>query len=164
MTRALSRTLRWSLLLTAAAGCGAHLHEGDLAGIERLHAQDVAATAPGDPRLLEALWTDDAVRITPGGSIDVGRAAIHAADTRAMARHPEGRVVTYVPVIEDVRITGDWAFEWGKFTASFQDSPAGPLTAVRGTVLRVLRRQSDGAWKFARVMVHVEEPPRSPAP
>jgi uncharacterized protein (TIGR02246 family) len=164
-TRAKSRSLLCGLLVVGAGGCGARFctppfDQGALAGIESLHRQDVAATAPGDPSLLAALWTEDAVRINPGGRVDVGKSAIRAADERASARHPEGRVVTYVPTIKDVRLAGEWAFEWGEFSASYQTSPTAQVTAVRGTVLRVLRKQGDGSWKFARVMVHVDEAPK----
>jgi uncharacterized protein (TIGR02246 family) len=130
--------------------------EQELAAIERLHQQDIAATLPGDPGLLASLWTDDAVRIRPGGRIDVGRAAIRAADDRATARSPQGRVLTYVPVVKEIRVAGEWAFEWGTFSSSYRLTPAAEVQKVRGTVLRVLRKQSDGTWKFARVMVQVE--------
>lgn len=146
-------------LTSAAAGRwsarNAGASESDLSGIERLHRQDIAATVPGDLRALAALWTEDAVRINPGGRVDVGKAAIHAADERAHARNPRGSVVSYTPEIKDVRIVGGWAFEWGQFAASFRESPEGPVQAVRGSVLRVLQRQPGGAWKFARVMVEV---------
>jgi ketosteroid isomerase-like protein len=69
---------------------------------------------------------------------------------------PGGRVLTYVPEINDVRIAGGWAYEWGRFTGSYRDSPTGEVKTFRGTVLRVLQKQSDGSWKFARVMVQVE--------
>jgi len=115
-----------------------------------------ATTAPGDPKLLANLWTEDAVRINPGGRVEVGRAAIRAADERTTVRHPQGQVLTYVPTIKDLRITGEWAFEWGTFNASYRDSAAAEVQKVKGTVLRVLRKQPDGTWKFARVMTQVE--------
>jgi uncharacterized protein (TIGR02246 family) len=159
-----ARTMALGCGLLGAAGCwGARgsaprtaAADRELAAIERLHRQDVAATVPGDARLLAELWTDDAVRIGPGGRIHAGKAAIRAADERATARHPQGRVLTYVPVIEDLRVAGEWAFEWGRFTSTYQENPTAKVEAVRGTVLRVLRRQVDGSWKFARLMVQVE--------
>jgi uncharacterized protein (TIGR02246 family) len=150
--------LAFGLVLLSPGGSTGENGDAALAGIEKLHRQDVAATVPGDPRLLAELWTDDAVRINPGGRIDVGKAAIRAADERATARHPGGRVTSYAPEIKDVRIAGEWAFEWGRFSASYKETETAAVKPVRGTVLRVLRRQGDGSWKFARVMVDVEEP------
>ena len=101
---------------------------------------------------LAGLWTDDAVRLNPGGRVDIGKKAIRDADERAHARHPGGRVVGYAPDIKDIRIKDGWAFEWGQFTFSYQETPEGEVRTARGTVLRVLQKQNDGSWKFARVM------------
>ncbi len=38
----------------------------DMAGIEKLHQQDIAATLSRDPVALTDLWTDDAVRLRSG--------------------------------------------------------------------------------------------------
>ena len=53
--------------------------------------------------------------------------------------------------IEDLQLAGDWAFEWGYFTATARES-SGNTVNMRGKMLRVMKRQSDGSWKFARVM------------
>ena len=58
----------------------------DLAGIEKLHQQDIAATVSRDPVALTDLWTDDAVRLTPGQPAEVGKSAI-----RETQRTPESR-------------------------------------------------------------------------
>ena len=38
----------------------------DMAGIEKFHQQDIAATLSRDPVALTDLWTDDAVRLSQG--------------------------------------------------------------------------------------------------
>ena len=38
-------------------------HQADLAGIEKFHQRDIAATLSRDPVALTDLWTDDAVRL-----------------------------------------------------------------------------------------------------
>ena len=40
--------------------------DADLAAIEKLHQQDIAATLSRDPVALTDLWTDDAIRLGPG--------------------------------------------------------------------------------------------------
>lgn len=40
--------------------------QADLAGIEKFHQRDIAATLLRDPVALTDLWTDDAVRLGPG--------------------------------------------------------------------------------------------------
>src|SRR5262249_52101976 len=106
-------TLIVCALVAAAAGAfrvestpasAADVHAADMAAIEKLHSQDVAATLSGDPNALAALWTDDAVRLEQGSEADVGLAAIHAADVRDKAAHPGSRMVSYAPEIKDVTI------------------------------------------------------------
>jgi len=126
--------------------------EQEMAGIEKLHQQDIAATLSGDPKRLAELWTDDAVRLQPGGPPEVGKALIQTNDEKMKAQHPGMKILSYAPEIKEVQIADGWAYEWGTFSGSFQDSPGGAANSLRGKLLRVLRKQSDGSWKFARVM------------
>jgi len=48
----------------------------DMAGVEKLRQQDIAATLSRDPVALTDLWTDDAVRLSPGQPAEVGKQAI----------------------------------------------------------------------------------------
>ena len=132
-------------------------HAQDMAAIERLHRQDVAATLSGDPKALAELWTDDAVRLQQGQEADVGKQAIRAADERGKAVAPEFRIVSFVPEIKDITITDGWAFEWGYFTGSSKDKIDGEEKRFRAKLLRVLKKQSDGSWRFARVMWNTSE-------
>ena len=50
--------------------------QADLAGIEKFHQEDVAATLSRDAAALTDLWTDDAVRLNPGQPAEVGKQAI----------------------------------------------------------------------------------------
>jgi uncharacterized protein (TIGR02246 family) len=94
-----------------------------MTAIEKLHAQDVAATLSQDPAALARLWTDDVVRLEPGKEAEVGKQAILAANERNREAHPEFKVLSYVPDIKNVTITKDgWAFEWGYFTGSYVES------------------------------------------
>jgi ketosteroid isomerase-like protein len=45
-----------------------------------------------------------------------------------------------------------WAVEWGYFDASYRETPTSEIKRLQGRMLRVLRRQPNGEWKFARVM------------
>src|SRR6266849_202125 len=65
---------------------------GELAGIEKLHQQDVAATLAGDPKALASLWTDDAVRLEPGPA-EIGRALINTHDEEQKAKDPEVKII-----------------------------------------------------------------------
>jgi ketosteroid isomerase-like protein len=135
----------------------ADAHVQDMAGIEKLNSQDVAATLSGDPAALTELWTDDGVRFQQGEEADIGKQAIRAANERHKAAHPGARVLSYVPEINDVTITDGWAFEWGYFTASYVEAAGGEETRIRGRLLRVLKKQSDGSGTGARGMWNTSE-------
>jgi ketosteroid isomerase-like protein len=144
--------------LPAEAAGPATPSAADLKGIEKLHREDVSATLSGDPAELAKLWTGDAVRLEPGGPAEVGKKAITADDVKETKDHPEGRIVSYTPHIENLEIVDGWAFEWDYFDASFRESPRGKPQSFRAKALRVLRRQSDGSWKFSRVMWNLAQP------
>ena len=65
----------------ASAGSNAG-RQADLAGIEKFHQRDIAATLSRDPVALTDLWTDDAVRLGPGRPAEVGKKAIRESNER----------------------------------------------------------------------------------
>jgi uncharacterized protein (TIGR02246 family) len=149
-----AHVLRASVVSTA----GPDAHAQDMAAIEKLHAQDVAATLSQDLAALAELWTDDVVRLNPGQEAEVGRQTLVAAAERRRVAQPGFRVLNYVPDIRSVTITNDgWAFEWGYFTGSYLESAGGEEKRIRAKVLRVLRRQADGSWKGAVGMWNTSE-------
>ena len=128
----------------------------DLAAIEKLNQQDIAATLSRDPVALTNLWTDDAIRLGVGAPADIGKQAIRASNERQTA-NKDFKVLSYVPETKDLTIlTGGWAVEWRQFTASYVDSPGGEAKQIRGTVLAVLKKLPDGSWKCFRGMVGTE--------
>ena len=77
---------------------------------------------------------------------------IYEDDKRQERKTGGGKTVCYRSEIKNIQIAGDWAFEWGYF--SYRE--ATDTAAIRGKVMRVLKRQPDGSWKFARVMGFVD--------
>ncbi len=130
----------------------------DIAAIEELRAQDVAATLSQDPGALAQLWTDDVVRLEPGKEAEVGKQTLLAALERRQATRPGFRVLSYVPDFKSLTITNDgWAFEWGYFTGSYVESAGGEEKRIRAKVLRILRKQADGRWRGAIGMWNTAE-------
>jgi uncharacterized protein (TIGR02246 family) len=141
------------------AGLGtADEHPQERAAIEKLHAQDVAATLSQDPGALARLWTDDVVRLEPGKPAEVGKQAVVEANARMRAATPGFRVLSYVPDIKSLTITDDgWAFEWGYFTGTYVESAGGEEKRIRAKMVRILRKQPDGSWKGALGMWNTVE-------
>ena len=122
----------------------------DLAAIEKLRQQDIAATVARDPVALTDLWTDDAIRLGPGQPAEVGKQAIRESNER-WSTLPI-KVLSFVAETKDLTIWDGGAVEWRYFTASIVASPGGEPTHVRGAVLAVLKKLPDGSWKCFRAM------------
>jgi ketosteroid isomerase-like protein len=123
----------------------------DMAGIEKFHQQDIAATLSRDPIALTDLWTDDAVRIRMGQSPELGKKAIQES-YQSWAAVPGIKVVSYVPETKDITILDGWAVEWGYITGSYVETPGGEVKQILGTRLMVLKKMPDGSWKCFRGM------------
>src|SRR5262245_22596462 len=81
----------------------------DLAAIEKLRQQDIAATLSLDPVGLTDLWTDDAIRLGVGAPPEVGKKTIRASYERLTA-NKGFKVLSYVPEIKDFTfLDGGWA-------------------------------------------------------
>src|SRR5207302_11427661 len=123
----------------------------DMAGIEKLRQQDIAATLSRDPVALTDLFTDDAVRLSPGQPAEVGKQAIRESNEHWSAR-PGFKVLSYVPGTRDLTMLDGWAVEWGNFTGSYVESAGGEVKQIHGNRLMVLKRLPDGSWKDFRGM------------
>jgi len=122
-----------------------------MAGIEKFHQQDIAATLSRDPVALTDLWTDDAVSLIKGRTTEVGKKASRESNQR-WAAVPGIKLLSYVPETKDVTILDGWAFEWGYITDSYVESPGGEVKQILGTRLMVLKKMPDGSWKCFRGM------------
>jgi ketosteroid isomerase-like protein len=123
----------------------------DLKGIERLHEQDKEATLADSADQLAKLWDKDAVRFHAERPAEIGAAVIYADDKQWEMSSGRERSLCGDLEVQDIQIAGDWAFEWGYFSYKVAD-PAGKISIQYGKLLRVMKRQSDGTWRFARVM------------
>ena len=125
-------------------------HAADLAAIERLHRADIEATLAQDPSLLMNLWSDDCVKLGVPGPAIVGKKAIQEVYEKFRGNYPDFKVLKYAPEIQDVQVADGWAIEWVYYEATYKMSAKDNPVSMRRKDLRVLRRQSDGSWKFAR--------------
>ncbi len=129
-------------------------HAADLAAIEKLHQKDIEVTLPQDPKGLLDIFTEDAVRIVPGSPPAVGKQAIQAENEKGRADYPGFKVLSYVPEYRNIHIENGWACEWGEHEAQYKLSPEAPPVSLRLKGFVVVRRQSDGSWKFAVLILN----------
>jgi ketosteroid isomerase-like protein len=126
------------------------------AGILSLHQQDIDATVSMDVGKLTDLWADDGVLLGQGDKPLVGKSAIQASLRQNFAANPTMKVLKYVPEITDLQVVGDAAYEWGFFDSTHRLSADSKPASFRARFLRVMRLQTDGSWKFVRVMWNTE--------
>jgi len=133
----------------------------DLAAIEKLRQQDIAATVARDPVALTDLWAEDAIRLGVGAPPEIGQTTIRTSNERQTA-NKSFKVLSYVPETKDFTfLEGGWAVEWRTYTASYVDSPGRETKHARGTVLAVFKKLPDGSWKVFRALGSME--PGAPA-
>ena len=99
-----------------------------------------------------------AMALTTGGPMKADRPSFATDDKRWEASKGNHKMLCGHMEIQDVQIAGDWAFEWGYFSMK-ENTAEGKMSTGQGKVLRVLHRQADGSWKFARVMNFTETLP-----
>jgi len=127
-------------------------HAADLEAIKKLEQEDIQVTLSQDPKGLVDVWAEDGVRLGPGRPPTVGKQAIAAENEKFRAQFPEFKVLKYAPVLVDIPVAGGWAIEVGNADAAYRMSAKDePISVKEKGVVRVLKRQSDGSWKFAVV-------------
>lgn len=124
-------------------------HAADMAAIEKLHQKDIEVTLSQDPKGLVDIWAEDAVRFLPGNPPTVGKQAIQAENDKARAELPGFKVLSYAPEYRNTQIEDGMACEWGEHRAEYKLSPEAVAVRVDLKAFDVLRRQTDGSWKFA---------------
>lgn len=129
----------------------------DLRQIEDLHRRDRAASLARDIDTLVSLMDEDVVLIMPGGPPMRGRAALAAALKASFEDTRPDKILEYVHEFEEVRVVGDWAFEWGSYRGTTQ-KPDGTKVRESGHLMRILRRQPAGGWNVARTIATADPP------
>jgi uncharacterized protein (TIGR02246 family) len=126
--------------------------ENDLRAIEAINQRDVQFALAGDKDLMMSQWTDDFVLLPPAGPIMRGRSVI----ALAFREVESPKILEYVLDIQEVKVLGDHAFEWGTYHYTMQPHSDGETIRVSGKVMRILQRQRDGSWKIYRGMSTVD--------
>ena len=126
----------------------------DLSAIQELHKKDIEASKKRDFETLLSLWTEDGVLLEPGKKPVVGIDAIKAYMEEQKEASRAYEITEYEHHWEEIKVIGDWAFEWGYFDAAAKMINSGKTIEQRGKLLCVLKKQEDGSWKVARVIAH----------
>jgi uncharacterized protein (TIGR02246 family) len=121
--------------------------QDDRQAIQKLSEDWVAAVRSKDITRLTDMVTDDVIFLPPGFAPIRGKQAVEAMYNQFF---PQFSGVEQTASVEEVEVSGDWAFAWGMESCVLVPHGGGSPIHLQGKGLSVLRRQSDGSWKFAR--------------
>jgi uncharacterized protein (TIGR02246 family) len=128
--------------------------EADLRAIEAINQRDVQFALANDAAMMMSQWTDDIVLLPPVGPIQRGRSII--AEAFKGVESPEN--VEYVLDIQEIKVLGDHAFEWGTYRYGVRPRAGGETVRTSGKLMRILQRQPDGSWKIHRGIITADPP------
>jgi ketosteroid isomerase-like protein len=124
----------------------------DMEAINALHQRDMEASRKFDVDTLVSLWADDIVTLSQGEPPMIGKEANRASILRLRDDSRDVHIADYILSFNEVKIVGDWAFEWGTYSGTVRPVRGGEASRTTGNVIRVLKKDSDGSWKIARAM------------
>jgi uncharacterized protein (TIGR02246 family) len=134
--------------------------EAELLAIEELNQRAVDAVLAADVAATLSQWTDDFVMLGPEGPIIHGRDTIASTLEQTRQQGLSLEPLEYVAKFEEIKILGDYAYEWGTYRGKSRQPGRGVTVSYSGKLLRILQRQADGSWKIHRA-ISTSDPPSS---
>jgi len=146
-----------ALASIGVTSCASKKDGADIEAINKLHQREMDASRKWDIDTLASLWTDDVVMLPAGEPALIGRDANRASITRLRDQSGSAQISDYILSFNEVKVTGDWAFEWGTYSGTLAPEGGGESLRATGKVIRVLKKDADGSWRIARAMYNSDE-------
>jgi uncharacterized protein (TIGR02246 family) len=121
--------------------------------IDKGNAQWIEAWEKGNPEMVAAIFTDDAVMLSQGGRVFKGRQQILERQKAAMQSVTRPVKVSVITV--KIWLDGDTAYETGKYKYEYTEK--GKPIKEEGRYVTMWKRQSDGSWKLSMDMAVPEK-------
>ena len=121
--------------------------------IDKGNAEWIEAWEKGNPEMLAAIFTDDAVMLSQGGKVFKGRQQILERQKAAMQSVTRPIKVSVITV--KIWLDGDTAYETGKYKYEYTEK--GKPTTEEGRYVPMWKRQDDGSWKLSMDMAVPEK-------
>ena len=127
-----------------------HSEKEKLAAVDKLHKTDKEASLKGDFDTLITLLTNDCVLIPPDRAPIAGKTAIQKYFDEQKKFLCGIEIIEYRHDFKEIKILGDWAYEWGYFSNTAKSKGGEDRIKGRGKIFRILELQDNGSWKVAR--------------
>lgn len=119
-------------------------------------AQEYMSTAnSGDLNKWVGTLTDDVVFLPPDQPLVTGKNAVRAWAKETLF-DPFRMKLNFS--FDEIEVFGSSAFTRGPFTLVLTPTKGGSETKMIGKFVDIFRRESDGSWKFARVIFNSDKP------
>jgi uncharacterized protein (TIGR02246 family) len=129
-------------------------NDTDLKAIGVVRDAHVAALNAGDARAWAAQFVDDAVQMPPNAPANVGRPKIESWSETFLEQFR----VHFALAVDEVRVSGEWAFEKGNYTISLTSKAGGPPMQDIGKYLTIYQRKPGDTWRMARDIWNSNKP------
>ena len=118
--------------------------EADIAAIGKILDNYTLGMNTGNLDLWMSLYTDDTIKMAPDQPSAVGKEQLLAS----MKPLFDNFTMEMAIDLEQVEITGGYAFARCTFTASMTPKAKGEPISIDGKALSIFKRQADGSWKI----------------
>jgi len=128
--------------------------EADVEALSSLVRQYDAAVNSGNWDDYLAFYADDAVIMAPEQPVVIGKEAIRTWTETGFAEDDSQLSST----VEDVRVSGDWAFQRLSYQQSSTPKEGGDTTTGVGKWVIIWQRQADGSWRISTEIWNTDAP------
>ena len=135
----------------------------DRQAIDQLHQDEIDANISFDVDKLAGLYDDEIVSLPPHSKPLEGPAANRAYLEAQRKSLTNVDILGYNQEWNEVRLLGDYAYEWGVIHERLRPVNAQQETAIDYNVMRVLKRQPSGSWRIYRQIWNDQRPEAAPA-
>jgi len=134
----------------------------DQAGIQELDDKEIKANLALDIQALELLWDPEIVTMPPGHTALTGMEANRAYLEQEAKAMENFQILGYEQTWQEVRIIGDYAYQFGTVQTRVSPMNPGPETDTTYNMMRILKRQPDDSWRIYRAIWNNATPPKAP--
>jgi len=134
----------------------------DIAAIKQLAEDWRAGWLSGDPETLLALLSDEPVLIMSHEPAIIGKEAIRTLYQYVFENYTFTSDENYTRTSDveqmEVEVDGDLGYIWSGYTNTETPKAGGETIKDHGQAVSIVRRQHDGSWKFARLIINRSQP------